>query len=271
MNRFDETSYNLWLSDLIRGRKKSSPYFTDRDEARRDVDVIRLTEEIARQHPETLEKLLAFTVDAKSRSISRKDVLEYLASQDKGASVIWHDRDGNEVLFVNTGKSTSLGKKKIAILSGAFSDGDIESLKQRLLKEMLRKDVEKIYRKIAPKENMGILKEGNYSRQKEIRPAGKEKFSTAQGFEKDFKNRIKAQGAGASSARTFSSMVNAMSGSQAKSLLKTLNAMGIKPGNEFKSLLSRWRTEALNERLAEEKKPRRRISISQNQEMGMEM
>lgn len=25
MNRFDETAYDLWLSDLIRSRKKSSP------------------------------------------------------------------------------------------------------------------------------------------------------------------------------------------------------------------------------------------------------
>lgn len=38
-----------------------------------------------------------------------------------------------------------------------------------------------------------------------------------------------------------------------------------------KSSPSMWRTKALNEKLAEDKKPKRRASLSQEQEMGMEM
>ncbi|MBQ8678982.1 MAG: hypothetical protein IJ530_04380 [Treponema sp.] len=270
MNRFDETAYNLLLSDLIRDRKKSSPYFTDDSTERRDADVMALTEKIARKHPEILERLLAFTVDAKSRNISQKDILEFLGSKEKGASVLWHDRDGNEVLFVNTGKSSHAGKKRIVILSGAFSEGDIESLKKRLLKEILKTDVGKAYKRIATKENQQVMKEKTASGQKSIRPTTK-KNTVAFGFERDFKRRIKAQGFGASSAKTFKSMVNAMSGSQAKSLLKSLSAMGVKPGEDFKNLLSRWRAEALNEKLLEDKRPKRKVSLSWSQDMEMGM
>lgn len=31
MNRFDEPLYNLWLSDLIRSKKKSSLFFTGKN------------------------------------------------------------------------------------------------------------------------------------------------------------------------------------------------------------------------------------------------
>lgn len=270
MNRFDETAYNILLSDLIRSKKKSLPYFTEKSAERRDADVMAVTEEIARKHPEILEKLLSFTVDATSRNISQKDILEFLGSKDKGAAVLWHDSDGNEVLFVNTGKSSHAGKKKIVILSGAFSERDIESLKKRLLKEILRNDVEKAYKRIATKENQRIMKGKEASRQKNIRLAAK-KNSPLTGFEKDFKKRIKAQGFGASSAKTFKSMVNAMSGNQAKSLLKSLSAMGVKPGEDFKNLLSRWRAEALNENISDGKEPKRRISLSWSQDMEMGM
>lgn len=246
MNRFNETVYNLWPSGLIQSRKKSSPYFTDENAKQRDVDVIKLAEKIARRHHKILEKTLTFTLDVKSRNFSHKDVLEYFGFQDKGVSVIWHDRNGNEILFVNTGRNPSIGKNKIAIQNGAFSESDIESLKQRLLKEISRKDVEKNYRKIAPKEKNPLW-------QKEIRVAGKGKFFTVGDFEKDFKNRIKAQEAYAS-MRTFLSMVKAMSGSQKKSLLKTLNTIGIKSDEDFKDFLSRWWTEALNEEHTKYKK-----------------
>lgn len=272
MNRFDKTAYNLFLSDFIRNEKKSSPYFTDDSAVRCDADVMVITEKIARKHSEILEKLLAFTMDAKSRNILQKDILEFLGSKDKGASVLWHDRDGNEVLFVNTEKSSHVGKKRIMILNGAFSEGDIESLKKRLIKEILRTDVEKTYKRIAMKENQWIVKEKAASRQESVHPAIK-KNTAAFAFEKDFKKRIKAQGFGASSAKTFKSMVNTMSGSQAKSLLKSLSAMGVKPGEDFKNLLSRWRVEALNEKLLEDKRPKRKaiLSWTQDMEMGMGM
>lgn len=38
-----------------------------------------------------------------------------------------------------------------------------------------------------------------------------------------------------------------------------------------KSSPSMWRTEALNEKLAEDKKPRRRTSLPQEQDQGMEI
>ncbi len=271
MNRFDERAYNIWLSDLIRKQKESSPYFTDEHSGRREIDVTIVAEEIARKHPEVLERLLSFAVDAKNRNISQKDILEYLGTQEKGASVIWHDKHGNEILFVNTGKSEKIGKKKIIILNEAFSNSDIETLKKNLLKEILKNDVAKIYKEIAPKENERIRREEKSSWQKRIRAADKDTVSAAIGFERDFKRRIKSQGFGASSAKTFSKMVNDMSGSQAKSLLKTLTALGIKPGEDFKNLLSRWRTEALNEKTAEAKKPQRNFTWSQSQEMEIGM
>lgn len=111
MNQFDKIVHNLWRSDFIRSGQNSSLYFTDKNAEQRDVDVIRLAEEIARKYPELLKKLLTFTVDAKSRNSSLKDVLGYLGSQDKGASVNWHDRDCNEVFFVNTDNNLSKGKE----------------------------------------------------------------------------------------------------------------------------------------------------------------
>lgn len=265
MKAIEEFSYYKWLEDLIRDRKKSELYLTDINQDEKDIEIMLLAEQIIKKNPKILDDIIAGTVDAtQNKNISQKDVLDFLGKTEKGTIVTWKDKDGNEYLFVNAGRG-SFNKKRILILGEDFKADDLNTLKKVLARQVLLKDIKKVYEDIAKKQqtekrNKLFLKD-MFSEKNKI-------DNTASNFKKNFKKIVKEYN-GISSMATVGLMVKTMSGSEKKKLTESFAAMGIKGKNALETTLNAWRNEALNEIRNKSKKPKIRHSISQEQEMGM--
>jgi hypothetical protein len=70
-------------------------------------------------------------------------------------------------------------------------------------------------------------------------------MSAGSGFEKTFKELVKAQGAGADPMRTAQAVVMGMTGPERTALNSSLKSMNIKNGKELQSTLAAWKHEAL--------------------------
>lgn len=265
MKAIEEFSYYKWLEDAIRDRKKSEFYLTDINQDEKDIEIMLLAEQIIKRNPKILDDIIAGTVDAtQNRNISQKDVLDFLGKTEKGTIVTWKDKDGNEYLFVNAGRG-SLNKKRILVLGKDFKVDDLNTLKKALARQVLLKDIKKVYEDIARKQQTEKRKKvylkDMFSEKNKIE-------NTASNFKKNFKKIVKEYN-GISSMATVGLMVKTMSGTEKKKLSESFTSMGIKGQNALETTLNAWRTEALNEMQNKSKKPKIRHSISQEQELGL--
>lgn len=272
MKAIEEFSYYKWLEDLIRNRKKSELYLTNINKDEKDIEIMLLAEQIIKKNPKVLDDIIAGTVDAtQNRNISQKDVLDFLSKTEKGTIVTWKDKDGNEYLFVNAGKG-SFNKKRILILGVDFKVDDLNTLKKALARQVLLKDIKKVYEDIARKHQ---TEKRNKTYLKDMFTYLKDMFSeknkiknTASNFKKNFKKIVKEYN-GISSMATVGLMVKTMSSTEKKKLTKSFTAMGIKGKNALETTFNAWRNEAINEMQNKSKKPKIRHSMSQEHEMGM--
>ncbi|SJZ30624.1 hypothetical protein [Treponema porcinum] len=272
MNAIEEFSYYKWLEDLIRNRKKSELYLTHINKDEKDIEIMLLAEQIIKKNPKVLDDIIAGTVDAtQNRNISQKDVLDFLSKTEKGTIVTWKDKDGNEYLFVNAGKG-SFNKKRILILGEDFKVDDLNTLKKALARQVLLKDIKKVYEDIARKHQ---TEKRNKTYLKDMFTYLKDMFSeknkiknTASNFKKNFKKIVKEYN-GISSMATVGLMVKTMSSTEKKKLTESFTAMGIKGKNALETTFNAWRNEAINEMQNKSKKPKIRHSMSQEHEMGM--
>lgn len=265
MKSIEEFSYYKWLEDLIRDRKKSELYLTDINQDEKDIEIMLLAEQIIRKNPKVLDDIIAGTVDAtQNKNISQKDVLDFLGKTEKGTIVTWKDKDGNEYLFVNAGRG-SFNKKRILILGEDFKVDDLNTLKKALARQVLLKDIKKVYEDIAKKQQ---TEKRNKTYLKDMFSEKNKIENTASNFKKNFKKIVKEYN-GISSMATVGLMVKTMSGSEKKKLTESFTAMGIKGKNALETTLNAWRNEALNEIQNKSKKPKIRHSMSQEHEMGM--
>jgi len=265
MKAIEEFSYYKWLEDLIRDRKKSELYLTDINQDEKDIEIMLLAEQIIKRNPKVLDDIIAGTVDAtQNRNISQKDVLDFLGKTEKGTVVTWKDKDGNEYLFVNAGRG-SFNKKRILILGDDFKVDDLNTLKKALARQVLLKDIKKVYEDIARKQQ---TEKRNKTYLKDMFSEKNKIENTASNFKKNFKKIVKEYN-GISSMATVGLMVKTMSGSEKKKLTESFTAMGIKGKNALETTLNAWRNEAINEMQNKSKKPKIRHSMSQEHEMGM--
>ncbi len=265
MKAIEEFSYYKWLEDVIRDRKKSELYLTDINQDEKDIEIMLLAEQIIKKNPKVLDDIIAGTVDAtQNRNISQKDVLDFLGKTEKGTIVTWKDKNGNEYLFVNAGRG-SFNKKRILILGEDFKVDDLNTLKKALARQVLLKDIKKVYEEIARKQqtekrNKVYLKD-MFSEKNKIE-------NTASNFKKNFKKIVKEYN-GISSMATVGLMVKTMSGSEKKKLAQSFTSMGIKGKSALETTLNAWRNEALSEMQNKSRKPKIRHSMAQEHEMGM--
>lgn len=265
MKAIEEFSYYKWLEDLIRDRKKSELYLTDINQDEKDIEIMLLAEQIIKRNPKILDDIIAGTVDAtQNRNISQKDVLDFLGKTEKGTIVTWKDKDGNEYLFVNAGRG-SFKKKRILILGEDFKVDDLNTLKKALARQVLLKDIKKVYEDIARKQK---TEKRNKTYLKDMFSEKNKIENTASNFKKNFKKIVKEYN-GISSMATVGLMVKTMSGSEKKKLTESFTAMGIKGKNALETTLNAWRNEAINEMQNKSKKPKIRHSMSQEHEMGL--
>ncbi len=265
MKMIEELSYYKWLEDLIRDRKKSELYLTDINQDEKDIEIMLLAEQIIKRNPKVLDDIIAGTVDAtQNRNISQKDVLDFLGKTEKGTIVTWKDKDGNEYLFVNAGRG-SFNKKRILILGEDFKVDDLTTLKKTLARQVLLKDIRKVYEDIARKQQ---TEKRNKTYLKDMFSEKNKIENTASNFKKNFKKIVKEYN-GISSMATVGLMVKTMSDSEKKKLTESFTAMGIKGKNALETTLNAWRNEAINEMQNKSKKPKIRHSMSQEHEMGI--
>lgn len=265
MKAIEEFSYYKWLEDLIRDRKKSELYLTDINQDEKDIEIMLLAEQIIKRNPKVLDDIIAGTVDAtQNRNISQKDVLDFLGKTEKGTIVTWKDKDGNEYLFVNAGRG-SFNKKRILILGEDFKVDDLNTLKKALARQVLLKDIKKVYEDIARKQQ---TEKRNKTYLKDMFSEKNKIENTASNFKKNFKKIVKEYN-GISSMATVGLMVKTMSGSEKKKLTESFTAMGIKGKNALETTLNAWRNEAINEMQNKSKKPKIRHFMSQEHEMGI--
>lgn len=233
MKSIEEFSYYKWLEDLIRDRKKSELYLTDINKDEKDIEIMLLAEQIIRKNPKVLDDIIAGTVDAtQNKNISQKDVLDF---------------------------------QRILILGEDFKVDDLNTLKKALARQVLLKDIKKVYEDIARKQQ---TEKRNKTYLKDMFSEKNRIENTASNFKKNFKNIVKEYN-GISSMATIGLMVKTMSGSEKKKLTESFTAMGIKGKNALETTLNAWRNEALNEMQNKSKKPKIRHSISQEHEMGI--
>lgn len=265
MKAIEEFSYYKWLEDLIRNRKKSELYLTDINQDEKDIEIMLLAEQIIKKNPKVLDDIIAGTVDAtQNKNISQKDVLDFLGKTEKGTIVTWKDKEGNEYLFVNAGRG-SFNKKRILIMGEDFKVDELNTLKKVLARQVLLKDIKKVYEEIAKKQQ---TEKRNKTYLKDMFSEKNKIENTASSFKKNFKKIVKEYNS-ISSMATVGLMVKTMSGSEKKKLSESFTAMGIKGKNALETTLNAWRNEALNEMQNKSKKPKIRHSMSQEHEMGM--
>lgn len=265
MKAIEEFSYYKWLEDLIRDRKKSELYLTDINQDEKDIEIMLLAEQIIKRNPKVLDDIITGTVDAtQNKNISQKDVLDFLGKTEKGTIVTWKDKDGNEYLFVNAGRG-SFNKKRILILGEDFKVDNLTTLKKALARQVLLKDIKKVYEDIARKQQ---TEKRNKTYLKDMFSEKNKIENTASNFKKNFKKIVKEYN-GISSMATVGLMVKTMSGSEKKKLTESFTAMGIKGKNALETTLNAWRNEAINEMQNKSKKPKIRHSMSQEHEMGI--
>ena len=265
MKAIEEFSYYKWLEDLIRDRKKSELYLTDINQDEKDIEIMLLAEQIIKRNPKVLDDIITGTVDAtQNKNISQKDVLDFLGKTEKGTIVTWKDKDGNEYLFVNAGRG-SFNKKRILILGEDFKVDNLTTLKKALARQVLLKDIKKVYEDIARKQQ---TEKRNKTYHKDMFSEKNKIENTASNFKKNFKKIVKEYN-GISSMATVGLMVKTMSGSEKKKLTESFTAMGIKGKNALETTLNAWRNEAINEMQNKSKKPKIRHSMSQEHEMGI--
>lgn len=149
MKKREEKFYYQWIEDVIRNRTITQSFFDHKSKEEHDVEILLLVNHIQSKNPHLLEQLLARTVNTTELShATRNNMYNFLCKTEKGTMLTWKDKNGTEFIFVNAGEGSAINKKRIVILGDTATKSNI---KKTLFTEILRKDVEYIYRRIQKK------------------------------------------------------------------------------------------------------------------------
>lgn len=256
MKKNEEKKYYAWLEHMIQKRFLSMPLKTEEE---KEIEIMMIVHQIQKRYPTLAERLTAGTVDTTHiKSQDKRDILQFLATTEKGTAVIWKDESDNEYLFINAGDGKDENKKRIVILSDKNMTHD--NVKSLLYTKLLTKDVEYIYNRIYEKEN----RKQRTKMMNNLFSGKNTLINSASAFERNFKKMIQKQGYGCSALNTAAIMIRTMSASEKKKLNQAFAAMGVKNAEELQNVLENWKGQALNQRYE-------RSKMSMRNEMGMGM
>jgi len=250
MKKKDEKEYYEYLESVIRQQKGKNPFFTQGSE-NREMDIFMLMKHIEKKRPELMNKIINNLIDLTSiDAYSKLDVLSFMNKTDKGTIARWKDEKGDDIYFVNNGEGFLNKTKRIIVLGGYLNKNDIEVLKKTMFREVLKKDIEHVYKKIEKEEikKAPSLKE-YFSEKKSITEK-----TTTNTFEKNFKELVKEQGSSCVPFTAASTMIQYMNEHEKETLSASFSQMGVKNSNDLERLLSKWKTEALNPDIVIERK-----------------
>lgn len=248
MNRKEEKEYFALLEKIIR-EQKSKSHFWDKNSNSYEMDILMLAEHIRKKKPELLDKIIGNLIDGtKITNSSKKDILSFMAHTEKGTVCRWKNEKGEEVFLINNGENFLKKTKQILVIGNRVNKGDLELLKKSMYGTVLKKDIQKIYEKIAAEEKkkqQGTFKKTTIFSEFE---KAKEKIErhSASDFERNFKTLVREQGPLCIPMGTAQTMLAFMPETEKNKLASGLNGMGVKDSVSFEHLLDQWKNEALN-------------------------
>lgn len=250
MKRSEEKQYYAFLEKIIREQKASSSFWHKGSNSY-EMDVLMLMNHIAKKNPRLMDKVINNFVDTTGmKDCSKQDILSFMARTEKGTICKWKDENGNEVYLINNGERLFNPSKQILVFGNRMNKGDLDLLKKSMYGQVLKKDIQKVYEKIAREEQKKQLQIQNGKKVSFINKIAEknEKIQehSASEFERNFKLLVKEQGPLCIPRATADTMLAFMSGGERKKLAAGLSSIGVTDGNSWEHLLDKWKNEALN-------------------------
>lgn len=263
MKSKEEKEYYAFLEKIIREQKASSSFWR-RGSNSYEMDVLMLMNHIAKKNPGLADRIVNNFVDTTGmENCSKQDILSFMARTEKGTICKWKDENGTEVFLVNNGERFFQHSKQILVFGNRMNKGDLELLKKSMYGHVLKKDIQKVYEKIAREEQKKQQLRMNGKKVSFINKIAekKEKIQehSASEFESNFKLFVKEQGPLCIPRATADTMLAFMSGSERKKLAGGLSSIGVTNSLAWEHLLDKWKDEALNPKIEVERSYKKTI------------
>lgn len=256
MDRKSEKEYFAYLEKIIREQKASSSFWKPGSNSY-EMDILLLMNHISKKNPNLADKIINNFVDTTGmKNCSKQDILSFMARTEKGTICKWKNESGEEVYLVNNGQKPFKKSKQILVFGNHLNKGDLELLKKSMYGTVLKKDIQKVYEKIAKEEQRKLLRNGKkvesflstFAKRKE-----KIIEHSASEFEKNFKKLVREQGSLCIPRATADTMLAFMSGTEKKIFASDLNSRGVNDSLSWERLLDKWKNEALNPQISYER------------------
>ncbi|WP_149554548.1 hypothetical protein [Treponema pectinovorum] len=250
MRRSEEKQYYAFLEKIIREQKASSSFWS-RGSNSYEMDVLMLMNHIAKKKPNLMDKIINNFVDTTAmKNCSKQDILSFMSRTEKGTICKWKDENGTELFLVNNGERFFRQSKQILVFANRMNKGDLELLKKSMYGHVLKKDIQKVYEKIARQEQEKQQQRMNARKvsfiNKIVQKKEKIQEHSASDFEKNFKALVREQGPLCIPLATADTMLAFMNTSERKKLAGGLSAIGVTNSLAWEHLLDKWKDEALN-------------------------
>lgn len=250
MKSKEEKEYYAYLEKIIRQQKAQSPFWKHNTNSY-EMDILVLMNHISKKNPRLIDKILNNYIDTTGmENSSKEDILAFMGKTEKGTVCKWKNENGEEIYLLNNGERFFTKKKQILVFGNHINKGDLELIKKSMYGSVLKKDIQKVYEKIAREEE--IKQQRKLSGRKPsfvntiVEKKEKIKEHTASEFERNFKLLVKEQGTLCIPRATADTMLAFMNGPEKSKLAGSLSSIGVKDSLSWERLLDKWKTEALN-------------------------
>lgn len=256
MNRKAEKEYFAYLEKIIREQKAASSFWKSGTNSY-EMDILLLMNHISKKNPNLADKIISNFVDTTGmKDCSKQDILTFMARTEKGTICKWKNESGEEVYLINNGERPFKKSKQILVFGNHLNKGDLELLKKSMYGTVLKKDIQKVYEKIAREEQRKVQrsffkKESFLTKMTEKKERIIEHSSSE--FERNFKRLVREQGSLCIPRATADTMLAFMSGSEKKKFAESLNSRGVTDSMSWERLLDKWKNEALNPQISYER------------------
>lgn len=249
MKSKEEKAYFAYLEKIIREQKAKSSFWQKNTNSY-EMDIIMLMNHIAKRNPHLADRIVENFIDATEiKDYSKKDILAFMAQTEKGTVCKWRNEEGEEIYLLNNGRNFFKPTKQILVFGNHVNKGDIELIKKSMYGQVLKKDIQKVYEKIAREEQRKIERKGSavHSIAEKIGNSKKEIIEhSASDFEKNFKTLVREQGSLCIPRATADTMLAFMPTSEKRKLGASLSQNGIVSEADWERLLSKWKNEAIH-------------------------
>lgn len=257
MKRNDEKAYYAYLERMIREQKASSAFW-QKDSTSYEMDILMLLNHISRRNPDLLNKIVDSFVDTTGmKDCSKQDILSFMARTEKGTVCKWKDENGEEIYLINNGERFLRKSKQILVFGSHLNRGDLDLLKKSMYGQVLRRDIQKVYEKIAREEQRKEINNASNKKKSFLESLAEKREHklehTASDFEKNFKELVKEQGSLCIPQATAQTMLSFMDNAEKRRLSESFSQLGVRSSLDLERLLDRWKAEALNPEIVNER------------------